>query len=90
MNIDEKLYRVRFNIDPENPHIAVDKEKCKKCHDKICLSICPAEVFKLDGDEVSLSWEGCMECGTCRISCPEGAVEWQYPRGGYGVCFGHG
>lgn len=87
MNIDEKLYRVRFNIDSENQHVAVDKEKCKGCIDKICLSICPAEVFKLDGDEVSLSWQGCLECGTCRIACPEGAVEWRYPRGGYGVCF---
>ena len=32
-----------------------------------------------------------MECGTCRVVCAEtGEVEWNYPRGGYGVLFKFG
>jgi ferredoxin like protein len=33
--------------------------------------------------EVVLELDGCLECGTCRIACPE--LDWHYPRGGYGV-----
>jgi ferredoxin like protein len=35
--------------------------------------------------------DGCMECGTCRIlAAGSGDLEWDYPRGGYGVLFKFG
>jgi ferredoxin like protein len=90
MNIQEKLYTIRYNIDSENPHIVVDQEKCKHCADTPCLFVCPVEAYTLDEEEIALSWQDCMECGTCRITCPLGAIDWSFPRGGFGVCFRYG
>ena len=40
---------------------------------------------------VLFSYEGCVECGTCRIVCNEfDNVEWTYPRGGYGIQYRFG
>jgi ferredoxin like protein len=33
------------------------------------------------------SHQTCLECGACRISCQNGALDWNYPKGGFGVCF---
>ena len=39
----------------------------------------------------SLITDGCLECGTCRIICNDFSnVEWEYPRGGYGILFKFG
>ena len=41
--------------------------------------------------KVEIAVDGCLECGTCRVVCAEtGEVEWNYPRGGYGVLFKFG
>ena len=90
MNIDEKLYTVRYNVDSENPHIIVDQESCKKCSGKPCLFICPVEAYKLEGEKIVVSWQNCIECGTCRIVCPRDALQWEFPRGGFGICFKYG
>lgn len=90
MNIEDKLFYTRFNVDRENPHIKLNREVCEGCEDRVCLYICPAENYQLLGDEILFSWESCMECGTCRIVCSKGALSWDYPRGGFGVCFRYG
>jgi ferredoxin like protein len=90
MNIQEKLYRTRYNIDSENPHIVVDQEKCKKCVDKPCLCVCPVDAYKLEEEEIDVAWQDCLECGTCRVICPLEAIQWQFPRGGFGVCYRYG
>lgn len=37
-------------------------------------------------DRVVLTTDGCLECGTCRVICTTHRdVEWEYPRGGYGI-----
>ena len=79
----EKLFLVRFKTDTES-HLKVDLEKCKTCKDKKCIYICPAEVYKLDEKEnIAISYEACLECGTCRIACE--FIEWKNPKGGFGV-----
>ena len=41
--------------------------------------------------QVEITIDGCVECGTCRIiGEPSGDIEWNYPRGGYGVLFKFG
>jgi len=41
--------------------------------------------------QVEITTDGCVECGTCRIIAePSGDIEWNYPRGGYGVLFKFG
>lgn len=88
MKIDDKLALNLFHVDIE-PHIKIDQEICRKCPHKACTYLCPVENYTLDADtnKVVLSWEGCLECGTCRIICDQGALTWDYPKGGYGISY---
>ena len=54
------------------------------------LFICPAKVYELnDKGEAIVSFENCLECGTCRVVAPD-EIEWEYPQGGFGVTFKYG
>jgi len=89
MAIEDKLATIRFNIDVE-PHIRVNTGICETCQEKACLYICPVKNYTLAEDKLVFSWQGCVECGACRIACTAGAIEWAYPRGGFGVCLRYG
>ena len=89
MAIEDKLATIRFNVDAE-PHIRVNTDICETCEEKACLYICPVQNYTLEEDRLVFSWQGCVECGACRIACTDGAIEWDYPRGGYGVCLRYG
>ncbi len=84
MRIDDLLQRDVWDVD-HRPHIEVDSEKCMECASKPCLTSCPAGCYILAGGRVVFSYEGCLECGTCRLICPHGAVKWNYPLSGKGV-----
>ncbi|MBI5561654.1 MAG: 4Fe-4S dicluster domain-containing protein [Deltaproteobacteria bacterium] len=91
LTLSEKLFLVRFRVDSTS-HLAVNQEACKACADRACLTICPTEVYRWDGaaSAVTVSYEGCLECGTCRIACAKGALTWRNPSGGFGVCYRFG
>jgi ferredoxin like protein len=82
----DRLATVKFKVAKE-PHISVDTEKCRECVEKPCVTVCPAENYQLSEDKktVILSWESCLECGSCALVCPLDAVKWCYPTGGFGV-----
>ena len=90
--IEEKLFQNRYVVDAGKPHIKVLP------HDKpsaVLLSLvhtCPAGCYSLsDKGTVEIVPDGCMECGTCRVLTQDtGEVEWNYPRGGFGVLFKFG
>ena len=84
--IEDKLFLTRFNVD-ETPHLRIkDGAVCiKDCGDQPCLYICQANVYRLEHDRIRVNYEGCLECGTCRIGCPRLNIEWKFPAGGYGV-----
>lgn len=86
MSLEDKLYLDRFQVD-EEPHLVIkDQSVCMQdCQDQPCLSICPADVYSLEEDRISVAYEGCLECGSCRIACPSLNIEWRFPTGGYGV-----
>lgn len=86
MKIEDILNNDIWDVDYE-PHIKLDNSKCRNCELKPCLRLCPAECYTLVGDEVLFSYEGCVECGTCKVVCPENAIEWDYPRDGRGIHF---
>ena len=86
INVQEKLDLIRFRLDKET-HIIIDREKCAICEGRPCLFACPAALFTLSGDEILHSYEGCLECGTCYVVCEQDAIDWRYPKGGYGVGF---
>ena len=86
MTIDAKLGLDVFKLDTE-PHIVIDHDVCAaKCTTRPCLYVCPADLYELDDQgTMTVNWEGCLECGTCQICCDHEALEWKYPRGGFGV-----
>ena len=86
LKIEELLQRDVYDVDLE-PHIIVDSEKCMQCPTKPCLTTCPASCYVLAGDKVVFSYEGCVECGTCRVVCPMGAIKWNYPKSGRGIMY---
>jgi len=92
LNIEAKLGLDVFQIDSEQSHILIDQEVCQsRCTIRYCLHVCPADLYDLDENgEMTVDYEGCLECGTCFIACLEEALEWHYPRAGYGVQYRFG
>ena len=88
LTLEERMRTVRFRVDTE-PHIRVHAEICDDCTVRSCIYVCPANLFTpLDDGGILFNYEECFECGACYIVCNrEGAIEWSYPRGGYGVTF---
>ena len=86
IKVEDKLFLDRFKVD-EKPHLHIkDGAVCQEmCEDQACLYICPANVYRLDHDRISVAYEGCLECGSCRIACPHLNIEWRFPTGGYGI-----
>lgn len=91
MEIEDKLFLNSFKVDGNNPHLKIkDKKLCKSCADKPCLYVCPVKNYKRVNGIVDASWEGCLECGSCRVACKKGAIEWNYPQGGFGIKYRYG
>jgi len=91
MKVEEKLALGFFRTD-DRSHIVLDQEACRACDPKVCLKICPAGLYSISEEtgEVVVECAGCLECGTCLLACPKGAIRWEYPRGGYGVQYRYG
>jgi ferredoxin like protein len=93
IKVEEKLYQNRYRVDADRPHIRIkDAAVCSTCETKACTYCCPASCYTEEGNgRITLITDGCLECGTCRIICSENQnVEWEYPRGGYGILFKFG
>lgn len=89
MNIEDKLFCNKFNADSES-HLVVDQDICRTCVGKPCLTVCPVKNYTLENGQIVVSFEGCLECGSCRIVCGLGGLSWKYPRGGKGICYRFG
>ena len=90
MNLNEKLYRVRYCVHSGSPHITMNDEICSRCLEKSCLNICPVDNFSLEENKVIFKWEDCVECGACRIACSRGSLNWNYPDGAFGISYRYG
>ena len=88
-SIDEKLATLTFHVDKE-PHIKVNKILCVECKERPCTAICPASNYEWDTEtnQLIFNHEGCLECGSCKFMCE--AIDWSYPRGGFGVSYSWG
>jgi ferredoxin like protein len=86
INIDNLNQITRFERD-EQSHIVLNKEICKTCDQHACISGCPAKcyTFTTETKRLDVAYENCLECGTCLVICDKKALEWTYPRGGFGV-----
>ncbi|MHC4660471.1 MAG: ferredoxin family protein [Planctomycetota bacterium] len=91
MDVKEKLALNRIRNDTES-HIVVEQAKCAKCALRPCMSICPGSLYEKNGEtgEITIEFSGCLECGSCLIACPLGAITWRYPGGKFGVQYRYG
>lgn len=91
-SIEQKLFTNRYLVDSGRPHIKVTPHTTPSRRLLALLHACPAGCYsRNDSGQVEISVDGCLECGTCRVLCgPSGEVEWNYPRGGFGVMFKFG
>ncbi|MCK9196468.1 MAG: 4Fe-4S dicluster domain-containing protein [Syntrophales bacterium] len=72
-------------------HIKIRTGKGKDPRLQKMAMICPAGLYSVDEQgETSLTIDGCLECGTCRLVCGTDVLEWAYPEGGAGVQFRFG
>ncbi|MCL4313072.1 MAG: hypothetical protein M1131_02900 [Actinobacteria bacterium] len=85
---EDRMNSVRFVVH-ERPHITIDNDACRGCTTKACVTACPAGLFVPTADGgILFNYEQCFECGTCYMVCNnKGAINWNYPIGGYGVEF---
>lgn len=91
VNVEERLFQNRYRVDTGRSHIRVrSPEACDRCAQQPCLVCCPAGCWRLENGKVDLVVDGCLECGTCRIVCASRNVEWDYPRGGFGILYKFG
>lgn len=90
LSLMDKLALDKFIVDDGQPHIQINNELCKTCGEKNCLFVCPAGVYSERKGEILVEWAGCLECGTCLAVCPQGALSWKYPNGGFGVIYRQG
>ncbi|HNY70991.1 MAG TPA: 4Fe-4S dicluster domain-containing protein [Syntrophorhabdus sp.] len=92
MKVEEKLALDAFKTDKES-HITINQEICRaKCKEKNCIVVCPGHLYSYneENNEMVVEFAGCLECGTCKIACPEGAITWVYPKGDFGVQYRYG
>lgn len=92
VNVEEKLFQNRYRVDAGRPHIRLrDAATCLNCAAKACTVCCPAGCWRVaESGGIELVVDGCLECGTCRLVCDSANVDWNYPRGGFGILFKFG
>ena len=87
--IEDKLAINKYDIDKDS-HITLNEDICRECSLHECLYACPAGCYKVVDGHITYSYEGCLECGSCVIACPRGAVVWKLPRAGRGISYQYG
>ena len=88
MIVDDIFDLVSYRVHPE-AHIKVNRDMCQQCAHKACTFACPARCYLWNAERgrIDFAYEPCLECGTCLLICDKGALEWNYPKGGFGVHF---
>lgn len=92
VKVEERLFQNRYLVDVGRPHIKIREHDTPSGALVSLTHACPAGCYSLnDKGQVEAVVDGCMECGTCRvITADTGEIEWNYPRGGFGVLFKFG
>lgn len=93
LSLEDKLYRTKYEPDPDTSHISINLDYCKICEMKPCTYVCPARVYRVDpnnSNHVTVSHENCLECGTCIHICTYSIIDWKCPDSGIGVKYRFG
>ncbi len=90
ISLKEKLGFNVFKHSAES-HIRIIPGAEKNERLKLAVYVCPAGLYSLnENGDVTVTVDGCLECGTCRIACGPEILDWYYPDGGTGVQFRFG
>jgi len=89
LSVEQRLNLNSFATDKES-HITINHKLCKEQDAQILLRICPAACFTMKSGELVFSRLGCLECGACRAATSPGAIEWNFPKGGFGIQYRYG
>ena len=92
LTLEDKINLVKIGKF-RNSHLAIrDQRVCRDCAGRECTTVCPVKTYEWQEGEgkMTVSYENCFECGTCRVACPFENIEWSHPPGGYGVTFKYG
>ncbi len=90
--VDDLLVSIKYFVDEEESHLRIkNQEVCARCRHKPCLYFCLVNVYTLGSDgKIQVSYQACVECGSCRVGCPYENIDWALPRGGFGVAYKFG
>ncbi|CAN5869461.1 hypothetical protein BH23THE1_BH23THE1_15290 [soil metagenome] len=80
--LSQRITSLSYN-DVLQSHIKVTNSKSEFM--KKMVTLCPTKCYSLEGGDVVLQHEGCIECGTCSLE-----TEWRHPRGEKGIQFKYG
>lgn len=90
-DIDIKLGADKFYADLRAPHTTTNQAAGTEAQIALLIKACPAGLYSLEDGELEFSYEGCLECGTCRVIAGGGAIDtWDYPPDGFGVDYRQG
>jgi electron transfer flavoprotein-quinone oxidoreductase len=80
--VAQRVARLKYDDDRVS-HIKVLNSKSEFM--KKMVTLCPTSCYSMEGGEVTLQHEACIECGTCAKE-----TEWCHPRGEKGVVYKYG
>jgi ferredoxin-like protein FixX len=80
--LSDRIAKLQYNDDSES-HIIVNDKRSDFM--KKLILLCPTKCYSLEGKDVVLQHEGCVECGTCSA----GTI-WKHPKGEKGVMYRYG
>jgi len=93
--IDEMKLKEKLGLDVFKTggaaHIKIKPGREKDPRLKKAIAVCPAGLYREnEGGEVTLTIDGCLECGSCRLACGTEVLDWHYPEGEVGVQYRFG
>lgn len=80
--IAQRIARLKYDDDKVS-HIKVLNSKSEFM--KKMVTLCPTFCYSMEGGDVTLQHEACIECGTCAEE-----TEWRHPRGEKGIIYQYG
>jgi electron transfer flavoprotein-quinone oxidoreductase len=81
-SLPDRIANLQYDDDSES-HIIVNDKKSEFMRKLVLL--CPTKCYSLEGKDVVLQHEGCVECGTCSV----GTI-WKHPKGEKGIRYRYG
>ncbi len=92
MSIEDKLGHNVFHVDNSYKHIEINEDCTDEELKRRVVLACPAKLYSINENGVfKFNYEGCLECGTCRVLAGGRAVKsWNHPNGEMGVQFRQG